>query len=84
MAKVAVARFDVALQDVSVASADGVILRGWFAHPLNANGNAVILLHGFVTFTISWYLCHTPRTSRTTHRPDTLTSESNVQRSVQL
>lgn len=40
------ARFGAALQDVSISARDGVQLRGWFASPANANGDAVILLHG--------------------------------------
>jgi dipeptidyl aminopeptidase/acylaminoacyl peptidase len=34
------------LQDVSVSAADGSYLQGWFARPANANGDALILLHG--------------------------------------
>jgi hypothetical protein len=34
------------LKEVAVVSADGVQLKGWFAQPLNPNGNVVILLHG--------------------------------------
>ncbi len=40
------ARFGADLQDVSISARDGVPLRGWFASPANANGDAVILLHG--------------------------------------
>jgi uncharacterized protein len=40
------ARFGAALQDVSVTSMDGSHLQGWFARPVHANGDAVILLHG--------------------------------------
>jgi len=40
------ARFGADLKDVSVIASDGVQLRGWFASPANANGDAVILLHG--------------------------------------
>ncbi len=40
------ARFGAALQDVSITARDGSRLRGWFASPANANGDAVILLHG--------------------------------------
>jgi dipeptidyl aminopeptidase/acylaminoacyl peptidase len=39
-------RFGAALQDASIPARDGVQLRGWFASPANANGDAVILLHG--------------------------------------
>jgi pimeloyl-ACP methyl ester carboxylesterase len=40
------ARFGAVLRDVAITASDGIVLRGWFAHPPNANGNAVILLHG--------------------------------------
>ncbi|MGA2648298.1 MAG: alpha/beta fold hydrolase [Candidatus Sulfotelmatobacter sp.] len=40
------ARFGADLQDVSISARDGVQLRGWFVSPANANGDAVILLHG--------------------------------------
>jgi len=39
-------QLQITLQDATVVSADGVELKAWFAQPLNANGNAVILLHG--------------------------------------
>lgn len=45
-AKAIAARFGADLQDVSLNARDGVQLRGWFASPSNANGDAVILLHG--------------------------------------
>jgi alpha-beta hydrolase superfamily lysophospholipase len=45
-AKAIAARFGADLQDVSISARDGVELRGWFATPANANGDAVILLHG--------------------------------------
>ncbi len=45
-AETVAARFDAALQDVSISARDGVQLRGWFASPVHANGDAVILLHG--------------------------------------
>jgi uncharacterized protein len=40
------ARFGSALEDVSIASADGVRLQGWFARPAQPNGEAIILVHG--------------------------------------
>jgi hypothetical protein len=40
------ARFGAVLRDVAITASDGIVLRGWFAHPPNANANAVILLHG--------------------------------------
>src|ERR1700752_1589156 len=45
-AKAVAARFGAGLQDVSIIARDEVQLRGWFASPANANGDAVILLHG--------------------------------------
>jgi uncharacterized protein len=45
-ARAIAARFGADLQDVSISARDGVQLRGWFAHPAKANGEAVILLHG--------------------------------------
>src|SRR6185437_10212866 len=38
--------FSAELQDVAIIAADGVALKGWFVHPVDYNGNAVILLHG--------------------------------------
>jgi hypothetical protein len=40
------ARYGAIFRDVAITASDGTVLRGWFAHPPNANGNAVILLHG--------------------------------------
>src|SRR3954452_14846568 len=40
------ADFGAELQDVTITAADGVALKGWFVHPRDYNGNAVILLHG--------------------------------------
>jgi dipeptidyl aminopeptidase/acylaminoacyl peptidase len=45
-AEATAARFGAALRDVSVTASDGSYLQGWFAHPADANGDAVILLHG--------------------------------------
>jgi len=45
-AKAIAAGFGADLQDVAINARDGVQLRGWFANPANANGDAVILLHG--------------------------------------
>jgi dipeptidyl aminopeptidase/acylaminoacyl peptidase len=39
-------RYHAELQEVSVVAADGAVLRGWYIHPKDFNGNAVILLHG--------------------------------------
>jgi uncharacterized protein len=38
--------FQAELRDVTITAADGVALKGWFVHPRDYNGNAVILLHG--------------------------------------
>src|SRR5436305_9379980 len=40
------ADFHAELQDVTITAVDGVVLNGWFIHPRDYNGNAVILLHG--------------------------------------
>jgi pimeloyl-ACP methyl ester carboxylesterase len=45
-AEATASRFGALLQDVSVTASDGSHLQGWFARPRNANGDAVILLHG--------------------------------------
>jgi dipeptidyl aminopeptidase/acylaminoacyl peptidase len=45
-AKATASRFGAALQDISVTASDGSHLQGWFARPADANGGAVILLHG--------------------------------------
>ena len=38
--------FRAKLENVSVTAADGAVLRAWYVHPVEYNGNAVILLHG--------------------------------------
>jgi uncharacterized protein len=38
--------FHAELQDASLTAADGALLKAWYVHPGNYNGNAVILLHG--------------------------------------
>ncbi len=45
-ARAAAARFGAVLEDVSITSADGTQLQGWFARPAQAIGDAVILFHG--------------------------------------
>lgn len=40
------ADFGAQLQDVAITAADGVVLKGWFVHPRDYNGNTAILLHG--------------------------------------
>jgi dipeptidyl aminopeptidase/acylaminoacyl peptidase len=37
---------NVEFQDVELATPDGAVLRGWFMRPPDANGDAIILLHG--------------------------------------
>lgn len=37
---------NIEFRDVNTNAADGVVLRGWFFRPPEANGNSVILLHG--------------------------------------
>ncbi len=44
--EVTATRFGANLQNVSVTASDGSHLQGWFASPANANGDAVVLLHG--------------------------------------
>jgi uncharacterized protein len=39
-------RYHTSLQEVSVAAADGVELKGWYIHPRDFNGNVVVALHG--------------------------------------
>lgn len=39
-------QYQVDLEDVSIAAADGVTLKAWFVRPHDFNGSAVILLHG--------------------------------------
>jgi len=46
VAAIAQTEFHAELQNVSLTAADGAVLRGWFIHPRDYNGNAVILLHG--------------------------------------
>lgn len=38
--------FHAELQDTSITAADGAVLKAWYVHPRDYNGNAVILLHG--------------------------------------
>jgi hypothetical protein len=45
-AQATAARFGAVLQGVSIAAPDGVRLQAWFARPVKANGDAVILLSG--------------------------------------
>jgi fermentation-respiration switch protein FrsA (DUF1100 family) len=52
------------LEDVSMAAADGAVLKAWYVRPANGNGSAVILLHGMadnregVTGFASMFLVH--------------------------
>lgn len=38
--------FHTELQSVNLSAADGAVLKAWYVHPHEYNGNAVILLHG--------------------------------------
>jgi uncharacterized protein len=46
IAAIARQEFHTELQDVRITAADGAVLKGWYIHPQEYNGNAVILLHG--------------------------------------
>lgn len=37
---------NVGVEDVSITTSDGVVLRGWLLRPVHANGDAAMLLHG--------------------------------------
>jgi uncharacterized protein len=37
---------DAGLEDVSITTPDGAVLRAWLIHPQHSNGSAVIALHG--------------------------------------
>ena len=39
-------RYHTSLQEVSIAAADGVELKGWYVHPRDFNGSVVVALHG--------------------------------------
>jgi pimeloyl-ACP methyl ester carboxylesterase len=39
-------KYQAELQDVSITAADATLLKAWYIHPKNFNGNSVILLHG--------------------------------------
>jgi len=38
--------FQADLQEVSINASDSVVLKGWYVHPQNFNGNTVVLAHG--------------------------------------
>jgi len=42
-------RFKANLEDVTLAAADGAVLRAWFIEPSNPNGKSVIILHGITS-----------------------------------
>jgi dipeptidyl aminopeptidase/acylaminoacyl peptidase len=46
VAKQAQEKYHAELEDASIQAQDGVTLKGWYIHPQDFNGNAVILLHG--------------------------------------
>ena len=39
-------KYHAELQEVSINAADSTVLKAWYVHPKNFNGNSVILLHG--------------------------------------
>jgi pimeloyl-ACP methyl ester carboxylesterase len=39
-------KYQAELQEVSINAADSTVLKAWYVHPKNFNGNSVILLHG--------------------------------------
>ncbi len=39
-------RYQAELQDVSIQAADAAVLKGWYIHPKDFNGNVVVLMHG--------------------------------------
>ena len=42
------AAHSIEFQDAELTTPDGAVLRAWYEHPQNANGDAVLLLHGVV------------------------------------
>ncbi|HET7871540.1 MAG TPA: alpha/beta fold hydrolase [Terriglobales bacterium] len=46
VARQAQEKYHAELEDVSIRAEDGAVLKGWYIHPQEFNGNAVILLHG--------------------------------------
>ena len=45
-AQTTAARFKAPLRDIAITAQDGTQLSGWFMHPADADGDAVIILHG--------------------------------------
>jgi dipeptidyl aminopeptidase/acylaminoacyl peptidase len=39
-------QFQTKLEGLSISAADGVMLKAWYVHPRDFNGNTVVLLHG--------------------------------------
>jgi uncharacterized protein len=39
-------KYQAELQDVSITTEDSTVLKGWYVHPKNFNGNSVVVLHG--------------------------------------
>ncbi len=39
-------KYQAELQEISINAADSTVLKAWYVHPKNFNGNSVILLHG--------------------------------------
>jgi dipeptidyl aminopeptidase/acylaminoacyl peptidase len=46
IAAMAYDKYGTELQDASIRAADGAALKGWYLHPSQFNGNAVVLMHG--------------------------------------
>jgi uncharacterized protein len=46
MRSIVAAQFSVKVDEVSIPASNGATLRGWYVHPMEANGASVILLHG--------------------------------------
>jgi uncharacterized protein len=45
--------FHAEVQDVSLTAGDGAVMKAWFVRPPNANGEAVVLLHGIADNRVS-------------------------------
>jgi pimeloyl-ACP methyl ester carboxylesterase len=39
-------KYQAELQDVNITTVDSIVLKGWYVHPKNFNGNSVLVLHG--------------------------------------
>ncbi len=45
-AQYVVDHYSTQLQEIAVTASDGAVLRGWYVHPRDFNGDTVVLLHG--------------------------------------